>query len=537
RLLFEAAYYNKLKTLERSVKYLLSKGANPNLADEYTNVNDMAKKYFFELIDNGRRISRDDEFSDRLPTSTISTFKGFTCLHYAVLLDNLSIIQILIEYNADPLLANEEGHLPSVYVGSSSNKCKDLILEYEKKAQKLSVERMKSDRRKFPLEVRIKENIIGQNDAISTVCGALRRKESGWTNNESPLVFLFLGSSGVGKTELAKQIARYINTNDANNKEKNKINEQQQKKKDSFIRIDMSEYQDKHEVSKLIGSPPGYVGYGDGGQLTESLAKCPTAVVLFDEIDKAHPEILTIMLQLFDEGRLTDGQGKTVDGKQAIYVLTSNLASDEIAEYAQKVRKAEEIKQRSTGVTAESSNAVNTDSDQQRLIISKQFKDDIVKPILKKHFRRNEFLGRINEMVYFLPFSKSEINQLLIKELEYWKQRANDQHSIDIIWDLKALNYLAKAYDLNYGARSIKHEIERSVVNQLASAFEQSLIVSGNQILLTTSTHQQSNIKLQKVELIPIEHRTDSSSGALKYIDIKLDDHLKREKIAIAVSQ
>ncbi|CAF0954338.1 unnamed protein product [Didymodactylos carnosus] len=210
---------------KQCVKYLLSKGANPNLADEYTNVNDMVKKYFSQFIDNelGNLITREDEFSDRLPTSTISTFKGFICLHYAVLLDNLSIIQVLIEHHADPLLANEEGHLPAVYAGSSSKECKDLILEYEKRH--------------------------------------------------------------------------------------------------------------KHEVSKLIGSPPDYVGYGDGGQLTDSLAKCPTAVVLFDEIDKAHPEILTIMLQLFDEGRLTDGKSKTVDGKQAVYVLTSNLASDEIAEY------------------------------------------------------------------------------------------------------------------------------------------------------------------------------------------------------------
>ncbi|CAF3489770.1 unnamed protein product [Rotaria socialis] len=511
------------------VKYLLSKGADPNQSDEFTNVQSMAKKIHWNPVNVYTK--REEEFCNRL--SARATFNGFTALHYAVLNDNISIINILIEYGADPLIENEQGHLPSAY---ALQQRKELLSQYEQNAKKLHEERMKGERRRRPLELRIKENIVGQNYAISTVCAAIRRKQSGWTSDESPLVFLFLGSSGVGKTELAKQIAKYLNG------EKNQPR--------CFIRIDMSEYQEKHEVSKLIGAPPGYE---KGGQLTDALKKCPTAVVLFDEVDKAHPDVLTVMLQLFDEGRLTDGKGKTIDGRQAIYVMTSNLASEEIANYAQDLRREEEKKPPLVNGGATSDDTANQQQDddgKSRITVSKQFKDKVVKPILKKHFRRDEFLGRINEMVYFLPFSKSEINKLLLKELEFWKNRAIDQHNIDIIWDRKALDCLADGYDINYGARSLKHEIERSVVNQLAAAHEQGLIESGNQILLTAQenifhtpfangTKHESvtrSVKLQKVETIGGRSlisgffnsgNNNSQTANVIYTDIKPEDHLK----------
>ncbi|CAF2126182.1 unnamed protein product [Rotaria magnacalcarata] len=511
------------------VKYLLSKGADPNQSDEFTNVQSMAKKLHWNPVNVYTK--REEEFCNRL--SARATFNGFTALHYAVLNDNISIINILIEYGADPLIENEQGHLPSAY---ALQQRKELLSQYEQNAKKLHEERMKGERRRRPLELRIKENIVGQNYAISTVCAAIRRKQSGWTSDESPLVFLFLGSSGVGKTELAKQIAKYLNG------EKNQTR--------CFIRIDMSEYQEKHEVSKLIGAPPGYE---KGGQLTDALKKCPTAVVLFDEVDKAHPDVLTVMLQLFDEGRLTDGKGKTIDGRQAIYVMTSNLASEEIANYAQDLRREEEKKPPlvNGGPTSDdTTNQQQDDDGKNRITVSKQFKDKVVKPILKKHFRRDEFLGRINEMVYFLPFSQSEINKLLLKELEFWKNRAIDQHNIDIIWDRKALDCLADGYDINYGARSLKHEIERSVVNQLAAAHEQGLIESGNQILLTAQenifhtpftngTKHESvtrSVKLQKVETIGGRSlisgffnsgNTNSQTANVIYTDIKPEDHLK----------
>ncbi|TPP62749.1 hypothetical protein FGIG_02427 [Fasciola gigantica] len=148
----------------------------------------------------------------------------------------------------------------------------------------------------------------------------------------------------------------------------------------------MSEYQEKHEVSKFIGSPPGYVGHEQGGQLTKALTACPDAVVLFDETEKAHPDVLTALLQLFDEGRLTDGQGRTINCKNAIFIMTSNVGSQVIAEHAQALRSA-------------SGNAENA------IELSRDFKEKVMRPILRHNFLRDEFLGRINEMVYFLPFS------------------------------------------------------------------------------------------------------------------------------------
>jgi ATP-dependent Clp protease ATP-binding subunit ClpB len=185
-----------------------------------------------------------------------------------------------------------------------------------------------------------------------------RRKENGWVDDDHPLVFLFLGSSGIGKTELAKQIAKYLHKDDGGGG------------KDSFIRMDMSEYQEKHEVAKLIGSPPGYVGHDDGGQLTKRLTKCPNAVVLFDEVDKAHPDVLTVMLQLFDEGRLTDGKGKTIECKKAIFVMTSNLAATEIAEHGLQLRReAEDVaRERAKGILEETKM-------EEKITISKHFKE------------------------------------------------------------------------------------------------------------------------------------------------------------------
>lgn len=208
-------------------------------------------------------------------------------------------------------------------------------------------------------------------------------------------------------------------------------------------------------MAKLIGAPPGYIGHDDGGQLTKKLKTCPDAVVLFDEVDKAHPDVLTVLLQLFDEGRLTDGQGKTIECKNAIFVMTSNLASQEIAHHALNLRadvekiKEERLKQSSSGKATFYSTsrphynrlAFSDDAHfSEDIVISRKFKDEVVKPILKRHFKRDEFLGRINEIVYFLPFSRRELLQLVQRELESWAQRVRnpqtflcecyDQHKI-----------------------------------------------------------------------------------------------------------
>ncbi|KAG5879303.1 hypothetical protein JTB14_021960, partial [Gonioctena quinquepunctata] len=289
----------------------------------------------------------------------------------------------------------------------------------------------------------------------------VRRKENGWADDDHPLVFLFLGSSGIGKTELAKQLAAYIH----------------KEKQQAFIRLDMSEFQEKHEVAKLIGAPPGYIGHDEGGQLTKKLKKFPNAVVLFDEVDKAHPDVLTVLLQLFDEGRLTDGQGKTIECKDAIFIMTSNLASDEIANHGLQLRRdVEELKQERLKVNDSNEKELQVTDN---ITISRKFKDGVVKPILKRHFKRDEFLGRINEIVYFLPFSRNELIQLVARELHCWAQRARDKHKIEIKWDRSVESALADGYDVNYGARSIKYEVERRVVNQLAAAHEKGIIGKG----------------------------------------------------------
>lgn len=472
-----------------AVKALLKAGADPNIGDDFSSVFRVAREKQFNSLQV--LVTREDEFSDRL--NNRASFKGCTGLHYAVLGDNLAIVESLLEAGANPTLENESGHRPAAYARSS--KVTELLKTFEVKFEERKKQEELDERRRFPLEQRLREVLIGQEGAITTVASAVRRKENGWYDEEHPLVFLFLGSSGIGKTELAKQVARYLHK-DVKNK---------------FIRMDMSEYQEKHEVAKFIGSPPGYVGHDDGGQLTKQLKTCPNAVVLFDEIDKAHPDVLTVMLQLFDEGRLTDGKGKTVDCKDAIFIMTSNLASDEIAGHALQLRKeAQEIySQRLEGKLDDLELT-------ERIAISRQFKEKVVQPILKRHFRRDEFLGRINEFVYFLPFSRSELTKLVTKELEFWAKKAEDKHSIRLTWETQVVDVLADGYDVHYGARSIKHEVERRVVSQLALAYEQQLINKGcllhlnvrnanDETELTKSAGSGSSPSCGKVPLIQLQ--------------------------------
>ncbi|KAB5550147.1 hypothetical protein PHYPO_G00050480 [Pangasianodon hypophthalmus] len=440
------------------VKVLLESGADPNLGDDFSNVYGTARDkgiHSLEVL-----VMREDEFSNRL--STRASFRGCTSLHYAVLADDLRTVRMLLDAGANPLQVNELGHTPLSY--AKEGEMRTLLKECEGKFMEEQKQREVEERRRFPLEHRLKEHIIGQEGAITTVASAIRRKENGWYDEEHPLVFLFLGSSGIGKTELAKQVARYMHKDI----------------KKGFIRMDMSEFQEKHEVAKFIGSPPGYVGHEEGGQLTKQLRQCPNAVVLFDEVDKAHPDVLTIMLQLFDEGRLTDGKGKTIECKDAIFIMTSNVASDEIAQHALQLRQ--EAREQSRHRLADNLDGVQHS---EKITISKTFKEDVIRPILKAQFRRDEFLGRINEIVYFLPFCHSELIQLINKELNYWAKKAKQRHDITLLWERAVLELLTRGYNLHYGARSIKHEVERRVVNQLAAAYEQDLLPKGCTLRLT----------------------------------------------------
>lgn len=470
------------------LKLLVKAGADLNLTDEYTNPHKTAHEKGIHTLEV--LMVRDEEFCMML--NNRETYLGCTALHYAVLVDNLEIVKFLIASGANPCIENDAGHKPLRYARPNSEVeqfLKDTTTKYEERLKEKELE----ERRRFPIEERLKQFIVGQESAITTVAACVRRKENGWVDEDHPLVFLFLGSSGIGKTELAKQLAAYIH---------------KEKKATSFIRLDMSEYQEKHEVAKLIGAPPGYIGHDDGGQLTKRLKTCPSAVVLFDEVDKAHPDVLTVLLQLFDEGRLTDGKGKTIECKDAIFIMTSNLASDEIAGHGLELRQEIE------NVRNERLQLKLDDKDiGDDITISRKFKDTVVKPILKRHFKRDEFLGRINEIVYFLPFSRNELIQLVNRELTVWAKRANDKHKIDLKWDRSVESALADGYDVNYGARSIKYEVERQVVNQLAAAHEQGLLGKGSTVKVSMSWKDVEDVKRVKLQV--------KKKGYKDYIDIE----------------
>ena len=440
------------------VKILVKHGADPDISDDFVNIYQTAREKQMQSLDV--MVLREEDFNSNL--NLRSNFRGWTALHYAALADDLESTIILLEAGANPLKTNDYGRPPKNY--ARDPQIKKLLDSYSQSFEKKKKELELEERRKYPLEMRLKERIVGQEGAISVVASAIRRKENGWIDDEHPLVFLFLGSSGIGKTELAKQVAQYLYKDQL---------------KKAFIRLDMSEYQEKHEVAKLIGSPPGYIGHDDGGQLTKKLVQFPEAVVLFDEVDKAHPDVLTVLLQLFDEGRITDGKGKTIECKKAIFVMTSNLASTEIAEHAIGLRKEAEM------IAKERKEGNNLEDIEEKVIISRKFKEKVVQRILKRHFGRDEFLGRINEIVYFLPFSKSELSKLVERELIFWATKAQKRHNVDVVWDKQVLDYLAyEGYNVYYGARSIKHEVERRVVTQLALAYENGQLANGSTVRL-----------------------------------------------------
>ncbi|VVD03787.1 unnamed protein product [Leptidea sinapis] len=452
-----------------AVKELLRLGARPDLREQYAGASTTASSTGLHPLEVLQK--REDEFCGAM--NARASFLGWTALHYAALADSSASAQELLEAGADPTLRDNAGRRALHYARDPSP-TRDLILEHSKRWEEAAAAAAAEQRRKFPLEQRLKQFIVGQQAAIETVAAAVRRKENGWADEEHPLVFLFLGSSGIGKTELAKQLARYMHRDDPA----------------AFIRLDMSEYQEKHEVAKLIGAPPGYVGHEEGGQLTRALARRADAVVLFDEVDKAHPDVLTVLLQLFDEGRLTDGKGKLIECKNAIFVMTSNLAADEIAQYGLELRREmdqlQKQRARARAAAGEPTTPIREgDLPEQSLEVSRQFKDSVVRPILKRHFGRDEFLGRINEIVYFLPFSRQELLTLVQLELARWADKARERHNVELRWEGGVLGALADGYDVHYGARSIKHEVERRVVNLIALAAERGVLGPGCGVLLS----------------------------------------------------
>ena len=278
------------------------------------------------------------------------------------------------------------------------------------------------------LEEELHQRVVGQNDAIIAISDAVRRSRAGLQDPRRPIgSFIFLGTTGVGKTELAKALAEYL-FDDEN----------------AMIRIDMSEYQEKFAVTRLIGSPPGYVGYEEGGQLTEAVRRKPYSVILFDEIEKAHPDVFNILLQVLDDGRLTDNKGRVVNFKNTIIIMTSNLGSNIIRENFEKI------------------------NDENRDDIIHETENEVI-DMLKKTIRP-EFLNRIDEIIMFTPLSEKEIERIVEIQLRS-VAKTLDQNGVHMEFTPAAVAYLAKeGYDPQFGARPVKRVIQRMVLNELSKA-------------------------------------------------------------------
>ncbi|KAI9344722.1 P-loop containing nucleoside triphosphate hydrolase protein [Pilaira anomala] len=500
---------------EPMVKFLLDKGADPNLEDQYYPRSHQAA--------NTRQV---DFSEDLLP---YRDYREYTALHYAVIICNPTIVKMLLDHLADPLVRNSHGLTPREYLyyverftGEQNLEIEKLLhdkensypkdkAEHDERQRKAQLLKEKEYRKKHPLEDALKDRLVGQLGPIHALASAIRRKQNGWHDEEHPLVFLFCGSSGVGKTELAKALAQHLH-----GKQLDK----------GFIRIDMSEFQHKHDVSRFIGSPPGYVGYDEGGQLTEKLKECPNAVVLLDEVEKAHPDVLTIMLQLFDEGRITDGKGTTVECKDAIFIMTSNLAQHEIADEAELLRLEASVSSdaQTTGTATVIEPKLNkepasvTDKEQdeakinQQISLSRQFIQHVIYPILYEHFRRDEFLGRINEVLFFLPFSEEELREITSRELSRWAEKARTRHGITMTWEPEVVDVLADGYNIRYGARSIKYEVERKVVNLIAKANENDEVLDGGRVHLVVDKSIDKKHRICRLE-IPERGGDDKKSG------------------------
>lgn len=286
---------------------------------------------------------------------------------------------------------------------------------------------MQSEREKLlHLEEELHKRVIGQDEAITAVADAVRRSRAGLQDPKRPIAsFIFLGTTGTGKTELAKALADYLFNDET-----------------MMTRIDMSEYQEKFSVSRLIGAPPGYVGYDEGGQLTEAVRRKPYSVVLFDEIEKAHPDVFNILLQVLDDGRLTDNKGRTVNFKNTIIIMTSNLGSQYIRE---EMEKGEMEEQHCSAVKAN------------------------VMELLKKTIRP-EFLNRIDETIMFLPLTKEQIGGVVRLQLSHVQEMLKGQ-GFDLRWTDAAVEFLAdKGYDPEFGARPVKRAIQRYVLNDLSKS-------------------------------------------------------------------
>ena len=300
------------------------------------------------------------------------------------------------------------------------------------------------------MESELHKRVVGQDQAIAAVADAVRRSRAGLQNEKRPIgSFLFLGTTGVGKTELAKALAEFL-FNDEN----------------MMTRIDMSEYQERHSVSRLVGAPPGYVGYDEGGQLTEAVRRKPYSVVLLDEIEKAHPDVFNILLQVLDDGRLTDNKGRTVDFKNTILIMTSNAGAEIIQGYMDRL--------------------TDDVSPEKRAELLGQCRKEVI-DVLKSTVRP-EFLNRIDEIIMFEPLTRKDIREILHLQMEDLKEKLSG-NGVSITFTKAFEDYMTdKGYDPAYGARPIKRLMQRELVNLIAKA------------ILDGSVHKESEVTVDVVD-------------------------------------
>ncbi|OGU18335.1 MAG: hypothetical protein A2X61_05870 [Ignavibacteria bacterium GWB2_35_12] len=320
------------------------------------------------------------------------------------------------------------------------------IAEIVAKWTGIPVQRMlETERTKLlKIEERIHQRLVDQEDAVSAVANAIRRTRAGLQDVNRPIgSFIFLGTTGVGKTEMAHALAEFLFDSET-----------------AMVRIDMSEYMEKYSVSRMIGAPPGYVGYDEGGQLTEAIRHHPYSVVLLDEIEKAHPEVFNVLLQVLDEGRLTDGKGRTVNFKNTIIIMTSNLGTEILQDKIQDI------------------NENNRDELMSRLRVN------IIDLLRKK--MRPEFLNRIDEIILFKPLIRNEIHQIALLQMNGLK---NKLAKMDITMEISedALDWLTRiGYDTQFGARPLKRALQKHIADPLALKLLESEFKAGDTIVINT---------------------------------------------------
>jgi ATP-dependent Clp protease ATP-binding subunit ClpB len=298
------------------------------------------------------------------------------------------------------------------------------------------------------LEEELHKRVVGQEEAIAAVSDAVRRSRAGLQDEKRPIgSFIFLGTTGVGKTELAKALAEYL-FDDEN----------------MLTRIDMSEYQEKFSVTRLIGSPPGYVGYDEGGQLTEAVRRKPYSVLLFDEIEKAHPDVFNVLLQVLDDGRLTDNKGRTVNFKNTIIIMTSNLGSHLIRERTERM------------------------NDSNRTDTMELLQQELME--LLKHTIRPEFLNRIDEIILFTPLSREEIRQIVRLQFELVASRLVRSGYRAKITET-AVDWIAEAgFDPQFGARPVKRMMQKYLLNDLSREILAGRILKEGEIVIDVENNQ-----------------------------------------------